>query len=125
MHASHFKTTIVGLPILLAGLLIQAAAAGPKVGTLCRVKGQEENTLHAMGLVVGLKGTGDSGNFSPTIRSLAIVMERMGTPVGSGDLAQLERKNAALVHVSATIPPAGAPGDRIDCVVKRWGPRPT
>lgn len=123
MNASRLKTTIVGLPILLAGLLIQAAAAGPKVGTLCRVKGQEENTLHAMGLVVGLKGTGDSGNFSPTIRSLAIVMERMGTPLGSGDLAQLKSaKNAALVHVSATIPPAGArQGDRIDCVVSAVG----
>ena len=26
---------------------------------ICRVKGQEENTLQGLGLVVGLKGTGD------------------------------------------------------------------
>lgn len=123
MSPIRLKLVIVGLTILLTHTIIHAAAAGTKVGTLCRVKGQEENSLHAIGLVVGLKGTGDGGNFTPAIRSLAIIMERMGTPVEAADLAQLKSaKNAALVHVSATIPPAGArQGDRIDCVVSAVG----
>ena len=34
---------------------------------ICRLKGQEENTLQGLGLVVGLKGTGDE-KVKPTAR---------------------------------------------------------
>ncbi len=43
--------------------------AATQLKNICRVKGQEENTLHGLGLVVGLKGTGDGGSFLPTIRA--------------------------------------------------------
>ncbi len=42
-------------------------AAGLKLGDICRIKGQETNTLQGLGLVVGLKGTGDS-DAAPTAR---------------------------------------------------------
>ncbi len=54
-----------------------------KVGDICRLKGQERNTLQGMGLVVGLKGTGD-GAFSPTALSLMQIMNNMGIPMTSG-----------------------------------------
>ena len=44
------------------------------------MKGQEENTLRGMGLVVGLNGTGEA-NDAPTMRAMARAMEIMGNPV--------------------------------------------
>lgn len=100
------------------------ANARTQLKTICRVKGQEENTLQGLGFVVGLKGTGDGGNFLPTIRSLAKAMTVMGEPLGSKDgLNELKNaKNVALVTVTATVPASGArQGDRIDCVVSSIG----
>ena len=90
---------------------------------ICRVKGQEENTLQGLGLVVGLNGTGDGGDFLPTIRSLATAMQLMGNPIGKGGPIELKNaKNIALVMVTAKVPAAGArQGDTIDCVVSSIG----
>jgi len=99
------------------------AEAATRIKDICRVKGQEENTLHGLGLVVGLKGTGDGGRFLPTIRSLATAMQLMGNPLGNDGLAELrDAKNVALVTVTATVPAAGArQGDKIDCLVSSIG----
>lgn len=111
------------LAALLGSLLPAPAAAETKLRNLCRVKGQEENSLNGLGIVIGLKGTGDGGSSLPTIRSLATAMQLMGNPVGSGGAAELkESKNVALVMVTATVPAAGArQGDRIDCTVSSIG----
>ncbi len=60
------------------------ASAAPHLTlkSICRVKGQEENTLQGLGIVVGLKGTGDGGSYLPTIRSVAKVMTVMGNAAG-------------------------------------------
>jgi len=109
---------------LLAGwwLLCPTAVGELRLRDICHVKGQEENTLHGLGLVVGLNGTGDGD--TPTVRALAKMMELMGTPVaedqkGQPLLDELDGvKNAALVFVSAKVPHNGArEGDRLDCVV--------
>jgi flagellar P-ring protein FlgI len=99
------------------------AEARTLLKNICRVKGQEENTLQGLGLVVGLKGTGDGGNFMPTIRSLATAMQLMGSPIGKGGAGELkDAKNVALVMVSVTVPAAGArQGDLLDCTVSSIG----
>lgn len=99
------------------------ATAATQLKTICRVKGQEENTLQGLGLVVGLKGTGDGGGSLPMIRSLATAMELMGNPIGQAGAVELKDvKNVALVLVTATVPAAGArQGDKIDCVVNSIG----
>jgi flagellar P-ring protein precursor FlgI len=113
---------------LAIGLLLLAAAAAPAdarnlLKNICRVKGQEENTLQGLGLVVGLRGTGEGGEFLPTVQSLAVALDLMGNPVGErGALTLKDAKNVALVMVSATIPAAGGrQGDKIDCVVSSIG----
>jgi flagellar P-ring protein precursor FlgI len=75
-----------------------------------------------LGLVVGLKGTGD-GNV-PATRALAQMMASMGQPLGqtSNGAAALDElknaKNVALVFVTATVPAEGArQGEMLDCVV--------
>jgi len=91
--------------------------------TICRVKGQEDNTLHGLGLVVGLKGTGDGSSFMPTIRSMAVALEMLGNPLARDAQVELkDAKNVALVLVTATVPAAGGrQGDRIDCRVHSVG----
>ncbi len=90
---------------------------------ICRLKGQEENTIQGLGLVVGLKGSGDGGNFLPTLRSLEKTMKVLGEPLGRKSLEELkDAKNVAIVMVTATIPAAGArQGDKIDCIVSSIG----
>ena len=91
---------------------------------ICRVKGQEENTLRGLGLVVGLNGTGEAGD-GQTMRALARAMEIMGSPIGkpgsqgAGSLDELKKiKNVALVTVTAVVPASGARrGDKLDCTI--------
>ena len=103
------------------GLAARPAEAKIALKSICRIKGQEENTLQGLGIVVGLKGTGDGGSFTPTIHSLAHMMQLMGRPVGKdADLLRdlKDAKNVALVTVTATVPAAGArQGDKLNCVV--------
>ncbi len=116
-------SAVIFLALVAANLFVSPPEADGRstLRSICRVKGQEENTLHGMGLVVGLKGTGDGGGFLPTVRSLAMAMQVMGKPVNAATELK-DAKNVALVAVSATIPAAGArQGDRVDCVVSSIG----
>lgn len=99
------------------------AESGLRIGDICRLKGQEENSLHGIGLVVGLKGTGDDGS-EPTTRGLSRMVQLLGgnissTTQGLPEIRELaDTKNVALVMVTAKIPPAGAQqGDQLNCTV--------
>jgi flagellar P-ring protein precursor FlgI len=106
------------------------AVASTRLKNICRIKGQEENVLRGMGLVVGLNGTGEA-NDPMTMRAIARAMEIMGNPTlnrsdaylapvgGQSGIDELKKmKNAALVMVTATVPATGARrGDRLDCYV--------
>lgn len=88
-----------------------------------RVKGQEGNYLQGIGLVVGLKGTGDN-DLSPTHRALALMLKHLGNNLGEGPDGEYlpealkNVKNTALVLVRANVPAEGAEeGDHIDCEV--------
>ncbi len=120
----HCRQILAALLLLSSLLLAAPAAAGPlTLKSICRIKGQEENTLQGLGVIVGLKGTGDNSSYLPTIRSVGRIMAIMGNPQGSAGLTELkDTKNVALVTVTATIPAAGArQGDKIDCVVSSIG----
>lgn len=109
--------------LLPSAFCLSTAQAQIRLKNICRVKGQEQNTLHGMGLVVGLRGSGDGGGFLPAMRSLAMAMELMGSQIGKGGAAELkDARNVALVSVTATVPAAGArQGDEIDCVISSIG----
>ncbi|HVX15071.1 MAG TPA: flagellar basal body P-ring protein FlgI [Pirellulales bacterium] len=109
--------------LLPSALCLSTAQAQIRLKNICRIKGQEHNTLHGMGLVVGLRGSGDGGGFLPAMRSLAMAMELMGSQIGKGGAAELkDARNVALVSVTATVPAAGArQGDEIDCTISSIG----
>ncbi len=123
METRPFRYMAV-IALLLAVTALNSPADGRTLlKSICRVKGQEENTLQGLGIVVGLKGTGDGGSFMPTIRSLATAMQLMGNPAGSGGANEYgSAKNVALVVVTATVPAAGArQGDKINCIISSIG----
>jgi flagellar P-ring protein precursor FlgI len=106
---------------------LPVAQADHRVGDICRIKGQEENILHGMGLVTGLKGTGDA-DMKVTQRALAHYMELLGHHLAKGDKGQTSFdelkniKNVALVYIVATVPPGGAQqGDVLDCYLSAPG----
>ena len=125
MNAQRIKFRLAGV----VGVLLTAAVVGVataegavRLKDIGRVKGQETNSLQGLGLVVGLKGTGDGGKYLPTIRSLAAVMQYMRNPAVGGAAELRDANNVALVMVTATVPAGGArQGDQIDCQVSSIG----
>ena len=85
-----------------------------QVMDLVRVKGAEANKLVGMGIVVGLKGTGDGGKFAPAMRSLATVIQHLIDPATVA-LELKDARNVALVALSASLPESGVrEGDQVD-----------
>src|SRR5581483_12239223 len=119
----RFATGLSLAMIAVIACFAAPAHAGTRLKDICRLKGQEANTIRGLGIVVGLAGTGDGGNFLPAIRSLATAMALMGNPnskIGPQELK--DAKNVALVTVTATIPAGGArQGVEIDCTVSSVG----
>ena len=116
-----FVITVVALVVTSA--LAPMAHADHRIADICRIKGQEENILHGFGLVMGVKGTGDS-DMKATQRALAHYMEVLGHHLGKGQTGQTSFdelknvKNVALVYVTATVPTGGAQqGDLLDCYI--------
>jgi len=114
---------LTALMILAFSLTALTARADHRIGDICRIKGQEENLLHGFGLVIGLKGTGDT-DLKPAQRALAHYMEMLGHRVatsagGQPNVDELKgMKNVALVYVTAIVPAGGAQqGDALDCII--------
>ena len=95
----------VTIMLILALAVMEARAV--TVGDVTRVEGQRINKLHGLGLVVGLAGTGDSGDYAPAIRPLAALLQRLADPVVSASELKAT-KNVALVTISVTVPASGA-----------------
>ncbi len=113
----------IAIMMLLCVVALPADAATLRLGDMCRLKGQEINTLQGLGLVVGLRGTGDN-DAAPTARALSRMMQLMGGSMAVDSLGQLDlkdvadAKNVAMVFVTARIPAVGShTGDQIDVTV--------
>lgn len=96
----------------LLGLNASSIAATTTIGDVTRVKGQETITLHGIGIVVGLPGTGDGEG--PATQAIAQAMKLLGHPVG-----KLENLNSvAQVYVTAQVDPSGGrAGGRVSATV--------
>lgn len=122
------RRTLTALMIVAVTFVASPASAQQRrVRDICRVKGQEQNSLRGVGLVVGLNGTGDP-KLQATTRALARMLSNTGISIPRGldgqDLvSELEDiKNVAMVFISATVPAAGArQGDKLECKVHAWG----
>jgi flagellar P-ring protein precursor FlgI len=114
---------VAGLVILFMGLLLVSICL-PKTSLAARlkdiatVKGVRENILIGYGIVVGLKGTGDSST-DITSQSLTRLFSKLGLDIQNN--ANVKSKNAAAVIVTAKLPPFARVGGRIDVTVSSIG----
>ncbi len=106
--------------LLLCCLLPGVASAGSiRIKDLVEFDGVRGNDLVGYGLVVGLAGTGDGMRNSPfTEDIMAGILERLGVNV-QGEA--FRPRNVAAVMVTATLPPFGRMGGRIDVTVSAIG----
>jgi flagellar P-ring protein precursor FlgI len=108
------------LPILSILMFVASTAHAVKVADITRISGQRTNVLTGLGLVVGLKGTGDGGQYMPAIRPLAAMLGKFNDPTTVAELGSAQ--NVALVSIIATVPSNGVrDGDRIDVKVMSLG----
>ena len=95
-----------------------------RVKDVATIEGIRDNQLVGYGLVVGLRGTGDSSQTVFPAQTLISALERMGITVpqtGPNSASNMQVKNMAAVFVVATLPPFSRPGYRIDITVSSAG----
>ncbi|MBI0475955.1 flagellar basal body P-ring protein FlgI [Sphingomonas sp. MA1305] len=110
------------LRALFLGLLSLFVATAPahadRIKDLGGFQGIRSNQLTGYGVVVGLPGTGDD-NLEYTVQSLKAVASRFGLQLPPG--ANPGMKNAAVVMITAELPPFAKPGQRLDITVASMG----
>jgi flagellar P-ring protein FlgI len=105
---------------ILCILLTCGTAHAVKIADITRLSGQRTNTLTGLGLVFGLRGTGDGGDFAAAIKPMATMLAKFQNEVTVRELANVQ--NVAVVMVTATVPASGVrDGDKIDCYVTSIG----
>ncbi len=96
--------------LLLLFTLTSVMAQAARLKDIASIRGVRENQLVGYGLVIGLKGTGDSAS-AFTNKSFARLIEKMGVNVDAKDL---QSKNIAAVIVTATLPAFAKAGNPVD-----------
>jgi flagellar P-ring protein precursor FlgI len=120
---------VTALAMTLLATTVGAAPPEPRV-QMARIKdvatieGIRDNQLVGFGLVVGLRGTGDSSQTVFPAQTLISTLERLGITVpqtGSNSASNMQVKNMAAVFVVATLPPFSRPGEKMDITLSSAG----
>lgn len=116
---------LLGLEFVCAAFgEIPAAASGHRVRVkdVASIEGVRENQLIGYGIVVGLRGTGDSQQTVFPVQTLISTLQRMGVNVpGAGSANSLRVQNMAAVFIAATLPPFAEPGTKLDVTASSAG----
>jgi flagellar P-ring protein precursor FlgI len=86
-----------------------AGSVQVRIADLVEVRGQEQNVVQGLGLVIGLSGTGDA-----TIAARQAILNMLKTQNIILDLQAVSSANAAVVLVQATLEPGIKPGRALD-----------
>ncbi len=111
---------------VLGTALLPAQETGRKarVKDVATIEGIRDNQLVGYGLVVGLRGTGDSQQTVFPAQTLISALERLGVTVpqtGAMSANNMQVKNMAAAFVVATLPPFSQPGYKLDITVSSAG----
>lgn len=102
---------------LAAISFVGSLSAAARLKDVASIRGVRENQLIGYGLVIGLKGTGDS-NAEFTGKSFARLIEKLGIQLDGKDI---QSKNIAAVIVTATLPAFAKAGNPVDITVSSIG----
>lgn len=103
--------------LFLLIVLLASQSYAARLKDIASIRGVRENQLIGYGLVVGLKGTGDS-KAEFTSKSFARLLDKLGMKLDSQDVSS---KNVAAVVVTATLPAFGKAGNPLDVTVNSIG----
>lgn len=106
----------------VVALMAVSSAAATQIQDLVRIKGSEQSVITGYGLVVGLNGTGDGGDFAPAHQPLVeAIKKRINENVELLDFTDSD--SVALVYLTATVPATGIrEGDQLDVTLATVGP---
>ena len=125
MAASHTLRLVTVMFTLSASLVLGEVASTPKharIKDVATVEGIRDNQLVGYGIVVGLRGTGDSSQTVFPIQTLISTLQRMGVNLPqSSATSSLRVQNMAAVFIAATLPPFARPGNKLDVTVSSAG----
>jgi len=100
------------------------ASLRARIKDVASIEGIRDNQLIGYGIVVGLRGTGDTQQTVFPVQTLLSTLERMGITVpqtGSNSASNMQVKNMAGVFVEATLPPFSRAGAKLDVTVSSAG----
>jgi len=103
---------------------VESAHLRTRIKDVASIEGIRDNQLIGYGIVVGLRGTGDTQQTVYPVQTLLSTLERMGITVpltGSNSASNMQVKNMAGVFVVATLPAFSRPGSRVDVTVSSGG----
>ncbi len=112
------------LGFALGPLVAQQPGHLARIKDVATIEGIRDNQLVGYGLVVGLRGSGDSQQTVFPAQTLVSALERMGVTVpqtGAMSANNMQVKNMAAVFVVATLPPFSMPGSKVDVTVSSAG----
>lgn len=109
---------IGGVLLLFSGLTPATLDAQVRLKDMMRLQGIENQQLIGYGLVIGLKGTGDSKRSQFTTQSIVNMLQKFGVTV---PITKVKPRNIAAVIVTAEVPSFMRKGDRLDITVSSIG----
>jgi flagellar P-ring protein precursor FlgI len=126
MQWDHKRPALFLAVLLMSPAVAHAASAAQRsrIKDVATIEGIRDNQLVGYGLVVGLRGTGDSSQTVFPAQTLLSTLERMGITVpqtGANSASNMQVKNMAAVFVVATLPPFSSPGYKVDITVSSAG----
>lgn len=89
-----------------------------RIKEISEIEGVRSNPLLGYGVVVGLKGTGDTRQTTFSTQMLANILQKMGVQVPA---QAIRVNNIAAVFVTADLPPFASPGTSLDVTVSSMG----
>ncbi len=98
-------------------LFIATNLYSAQIKDISNIIGVRENQLLGYGLVVGLKGSGDSSS-KFTNQTLSNLLKNVNVKLDPKDI---KSKNVAAVVITATLPPFAREGDKLDITISSIG----
>ncbi len=109
--------TLTVFHVVMFVLTIGITSEAARLKDVANIRGVRANQLVGYGVVVGLKGTGDS-KAEFTNKSIERMFDKLGMKTSSKDIAS---KNVAAVIITAKLPPFSRAGNEIDITVSAVG----
>ena len=112
------KLPIILMCLMVLGLSAQAQEVTVRLKDISKIVEARDNQLMGYGIVVGLRGTGDTRAAGLTANALRNLLAKMGVSVAG---VNVNSRNAASVMVTADLPAFIKKGQRITVTVSAMG----